>query len=173
MLTIMVNPPSSSNPTKSGWLDLINESIHTSDDIDIGDIDAVSRDFVVVKRGFVNVHYYYIPITKVEGWDSHVLWLRITENEVKANYERDKIPDPSRYYVKDYPTYTAEYYPELIMIPPRYIQPVFGTTVPPYSPRTEETTKAEPSIQDAYVCDLCNTSFKTEEELSNHVGSQY
>ena len=113
MLTIMVNPPSSSNPAKSGWLDLINESVHTSDDIDIGDIEAVSRDFIVVKRGFVNVHYYYIPITKVEGWDSHVLWLRITENEVKANYERDKIPDPSRYYVKDYPTYTAEYYPEL------------------------------------------------------------
>ena len=155
------------------WIDLINESVHTSDDIDIGDILAINRDFVVVKRGFVNVHYYYIPISKVEGWDGHVLWLRITENEVKANYERDKIPDPSRYYVKDYPTYTAEYYPELIMIPPRYIQPVFGTTVPPYSPRTEETTKAEPSIQDAYVCDLCNTSFKTEEELSNHVGSQY
>jgi len=43
MLTIMVNPPSSSNPAKSGWLDLINEFIHTSDDIDIGDIDAVSR----------------------------------------------------------------------------------------------------------------------------------
>jgi len=155
------------------WIDLINESVHTSDDIDIGDILAINRDFVVVKRGFVNVHYYYIPISKVEGWDGHVLWLRITENEVKANYERDKIPDPSRYYVKDYPTYTAEYYPELIMIPPRYIQPVFGTTVPPYSPRTEETTKAEPSIQDAYVCDLCNTSFKTEEELSNHVGSQH
>jgi hypothetical protein len=41
---------------------LIDESVHTFDDIDIGDIDAVSRDFVVVKRGFVNVHYYYIPI---------------------------------------------------------------------------------------------------------------
>ena len=95
------------------WIDLINESVHTSDDIDIGDILAINRDFVVVKRGFVNVHYYYIPISKVEGWDGHVLWLRITENEVKANYERDKIPDPSRYYVKDYPTYTAEYYPEL------------------------------------------------------------
>ena len=174
MLTIMVNPPSSSNPAKSGWLDLINESVHTSDDIDIGDIEAVSRDFIVVKRGFVNVHYYYIPITKVEGWDSHVLWLRITENEVKANYERDKIPNPSHYYVKDYPTYTTAYYPELIMLPPRYIRPVYGTTAPPYSLRTEEiTAKTEPSIQDAYVCDLCNTSFKTEEELSNHVGSQH
>ena len=29
------------------WIDLINQSVHTSDDIDIGDIHAVSRDFVL------------------------------------------------------------------------------------------------------------------------------
>src|ERR687896_2074063 len=81
---------------KPSWIDLINESVHTSDDIDIGDIDAVSRDFIVVKRGFVNVHYYYIPISKVEGWDGNVLWLKIREDEVKRNYERERIPDPSR-----------------------------------------------------------------------------
>src|SRR5438270_7659805 len=166
---------STSLPQPKSWIELINESIHTSDDIDIEEIDAVSRDFVVVKRGFINIHYYYIPITKVEGWDGHVLWLRITENEVKANYERDKIPDPSRYYVKDYPSYTTEFYPELIMIPPRYIRPVVGTTMPPYSPRTEETTATTESVRipDTYRCDLCNTSFKTEEELSKHVGSQH
>jgi hypothetical protein len=62
--------------------------VHTSDDIDIGDIDAVSRDFIVVKRGFVNVHYYYIPIGKVEGWDGHVVWLKVPEEYVKRNYER-------------------------------------------------------------------------------------
>ena len=67
---------------KKTWIGLIDESVHTSDDIDIGDIDAVSRDFVVVKRGFVNVHYYYIPISKVEGWDGHVLWLKITVKEL-------------------------------------------------------------------------------------------
>ena len=54
---------------KKTWIGLIDESVHTSDDVDIGDIDAVSRDFVVVKRGFVNVHYYYIPLNKVEGWE--------------------------------------------------------------------------------------------------------
>jgi hypothetical protein len=32
------------------WIRLIDESVHTFDDIDIGDIDAVSRDFVVVKK---------------------------------------------------------------------------------------------------------------------------
>jgi hypothetical protein len=47
------------NKEKKSWIDLINESVHTSDDINIGDIDALSRDFIVVKRGFVNVHYYY------------------------------------------------------------------------------------------------------------------
>jgi hypothetical protein len=50
MSSIMVNPSSSSNRAKSAWLDLINESVHTSDDEDIGDIDAVSRDFIIVKK---------------------------------------------------------------------------------------------------------------------------
>jgi len=85
---IMTVSSSSSEEPRKSWMDLINESVHTSDDIDIGDIMAVSRDFVVVKRGFVNVHYYYITISKVEGWDGHVLWLKITESEVKENYER-------------------------------------------------------------------------------------
>ena len=34
------------------WVDLLNESVHTSDDSDIGDIEAVNREFIVVKRGF-------------------------------------------------------------------------------------------------------------------------
>src|SRR5918999_306338 len=99
---------SSDNPSsneKKGWIDLLNESVHTTDDVDIGDIYAVSKNFVVVMRGLINIHYYYIPISKVEGWDGKVLWLKITENQVKDNYERDIIPDPRRYYIKDYTYY--------------------------------------------------------------------
>ncbi len=73
---------------------MIDESIHTYDDLDIGDIYAVSRNFIVVKRGFINVHSYYIPISKVEGWDGYVHWSRITEEGVKRSYKREKIPDP-------------------------------------------------------------------------------
>ncbi len=93
--------PSSTVPSIMSWINLIDESVHTQDDVDIGDVDAVNRDFIVVKRGFVNVHYYYIPRNKVEGWDGHILWLKITEQELKTKYESvAKIPDPSRYYVK-------------------------------------------------------------------------
>jgi hypothetical protein len=41
-----------------GFSDLINESVNTIDDVDIGDINAANRHFIVVKRGFVNLHYY-------------------------------------------------------------------------------------------------------------------
>lgn len=96
--------------TIKNWTELINKSVHSADDIDIGDIEAVSRDLIVVKRGFINIHYYYIPVTKVEGWDDNVLWLKITESEVKGKYERNKVPDLTLYYIKDYPYYTTVLY---------------------------------------------------------------
>lgn len=146
-----------SDKPASSWVDLVNESVHTSDDIDIGDIDAVSRDFVVVKRGFMNVHYYYIPISKVEGWDGNVLWLKITEDEAKRNYERNVVPDPSRYFVKDYPGYNAAY-PELRIIVPRYSRPVY-------------TTATEQPV--VFRCALCGAAFRNDDELSGHIGTSH
>ena len=163
--------PSSStiSPAKKEWINLLNESVHTYDDIDIGDVYAVSRNFVVVKRGFVNVHYYYIPVKKVEGWDGDVLWLKITEEEVKEKYERDKIPDPTNYVIKDYPYYTAgdnytfyttAYYSPLPVIARRYIDPYQDITK---SPTTEK------DVPGTYQCALCNETFNSEDELDKHI----
>ncbi|MDN5867183.1 MAG: C2H2-type zinc finger protein [Candidatus Nitrosocosmicus sp.] len=144
------------------FVDLINESVHTSDDNDIGDIEAVNNNFIVIKRGFVNVHYYYIPISLVEGWDGKVLWIKINEAEVEKKYERKNEPDPYRYYVRDYPYYTPDYYPVsynpiLPIIPSRYFIPASYT-----SAKEKETSTP---IQ----CDLCIKDFTTEDELSNHI----
>ena len=151
----------SSEEKRKDWLSLINESVHTYDDIDIGDVYAVSRNFVVVKRGFVNVHYYYIPIKKVEGWDDKVLWLKITEEEVKEKYERDIIPDPNQYFVKDYPYYTGftEYNYPLPVIVRRYSEPY------------QDVTKSAPeeNVPSVYKCGLCEESFASEDELAKHV----
>jgi hypothetical protein len=89
-----------SEATKS-LTDLTQESVHTSDDVDIGDIEATSKETIVIKRGIINVHYYYIPVSKVEGWDEHIVWLTITEQEVKDKYEKSLEPDPSKYYTKN------------------------------------------------------------------------
>lgn len=150
-------------PSKINWIDLIDKSVHAHDDIDIGDVDAISRDFIVVKRGFVNVHYYYIPINKVEGWDGHVLWLKIPEEEVVKNYERGAIPDPSRYYVRDYPGYFTADYPELRVISPRYTRPVY----------TAKGTTGSAQETRAYRCDLCSTTYVSQNELSSHVAASH
>ena len=147
---------------KKKWEDMIDQSVHTTDDVDIGDIDAISHDFVVVKRGYINEHYYYIPITKVEGWDGEVLWLKIKEDEVKSKYEREIVPDPYRYYVKsDYSDYSTTF-PELKTITPKYEKP---------SSKSAAIIPPDPNRQ--YGCALCDKLFKTQDELSNHVATAH
>lgn len=153
--------PSSEVPSKMTWSDVLNESVHTSDDEDIGDVYAFSHDFVVVKRGLINkIHYYYIPVNKVEGWDGNVLWLKVTEEQVESNYERDKTPDPLRYHLKDYPAYGGATYPELEIIPPKH-----GKVIA-YTNTSNAGRGEEPVI---YACDLCDMRFRDQDELSNHV----
>jgi hypothetical protein len=146
----------------ASWTDLVNESVHTSDDRDIGDIEAISRDFAVVKRGIVNVHYYYVPLVKVEGWDGRVVWLKISEEEAKK-YERDSAPDPHHYYYSSAPPADEAYFIRdfqinMPKIPPRGGEPFVASEQP----------KEEPTM---YRCDLCMKPFRTADELSSHVAS--
>jgi hypothetical protein len=176
-----VSPPPSSPPEfgtkrkekKRTWSDVLNESVHTSDDHDIGDIEAVSRNFVVVKRGYVNIHRYYIPIGKVEGWDGNVLWLKITEEEVKKNYERSNIPpNPLRYNLKDQPpVYSGATYPELFLIPVRYPKELRSAEEEETIGGTTPTTTS--SEAERKKCDLCSEYFRSEDELAQHVGAQH
>ena len=115
----------------------------------------------------MNIHYYYIPISKVEGWDSNVLWLKIKEEEVKRNYNRNKPPSPSRYYVKDYPVYRTAYYPPLVTIPSKHVDPTYAGASPGGSISPDKIPSSE--VPRLYQCDLCEESnIKSEEELTEH-----
>ncbi|HZB79794.1 MAG TPA: C2H2-type zinc finger protein [Nitrososphaera sp.] len=157
----MVNDPSS-------WTDLIGESVYTKDDQDIGDIEAVSRNFIVVKKGLVNVHRYYIPLHRVEGWDSKVVWLKIQEEEVKTNYERNTTPDPYYYHYSSAPT-----------VEPANVLRRFQINMPKIPPRAQEESpflvSQEHSAQEEpeFPCNLCGGTFKSEDELSRHVDTTH
>jgi hypothetical protein len=137
------------------WTELVNKSVHTADDIDIGDIEAVSRNFIVIKRGFIHVHHYYIPVGKAEGWDGNVLWIKPTEEQVKEKYERNVDPNPASYYLKDQSMYNAASYPKVPTLALRYRAPVYP------SPSIEEPR--------AHRCALCDMAFENEDELASHV----
>ena len=99
--------------------DLLQESVHTSDDVDIGDIEATNKNSIVVKRGIINGHYYYIPTDAVKGWDEQVVWLTIIEKEVKEKYEKNYEPDASNYYTKNqgYDAFDSKKIPFISSIP--------------------------------------------------------
>jgi len=127
----------------------------------LGTYFAINKYFLVVKRGYVRVHYYYVPLKKVEGWDGHVVWLLITEDEAKK-YERGIFPHPCRYYVKDY-SYdrTPPFVPTVNQIPAK-----FRTTAEEYNIDNKEEV-------DIYKCDLCRDVLKNEEEYDSHITDRH
>jgi hypothetical protein len=161
------------------WVDLINKSVHTSDDVDIGDIYAVNKDFIVVKRGLINIHYYYIPIIYVEGWDGKVVWLKVNEEHVNSKYQRNNsIPSPSRYYVKDHPIYNTNSLSDIKTIPSKMAEPAYSFDIPVTTISDDDKTpNPEQNLLDRkpkFKCDLCEKSnFNSEEELSNHIASNH
>lgn len=61
----------------------------------------MNKNSIVVKRGFMDIHYYYIPISKVKGGDGHGVWLDIPKTDIINNiYESEEQPDPLRHYTK-------------------------------------------------------------------------
>ena len=155
-----------SNP--SSWTDLIGESVHTSDDQDIGDIEAVSRNFIAVKKGLINVHRYYIPLHRVEGWDGNVVWLKATEEAVRTHYERDVAPDPYNYHYSSAPT-----------VDPSNVVRRFQMILPKIPPRALDerpfvvSRESSEHGESVFLCNLCNASFNTDDELSSHVESNH
>jgi hypothetical protein len=153
---------------RSSWTDLISESVHTSDDQDIGDIEAVSRNFIVVKKGLINVHRYYVPLHRVEGWDGKVVWLKISEEAVKTNYERDAVPDPYNYHYSSAPTVDAS-----------NVVRRFQINMPQIPPRAQEerpflvSHESSGHQERVFVCNLCDATFKSDDELSSHVESSH
>jgi hypothetical protein len=152
----------------------VNKTVRASDDKNIGKVEAVNKDIFVIKKGFIKLHYYYIPISKVKEWDDKVLWLKIKETEVKEKYERNKPPDPYRYYVKDYPYYTAGYFPPLAVIKSKWISSKYhkkGLNALEYSDATKSTMSSKKST--GYTCDLCTSKFSSPEKLSSHIISYH
>lgn len=151
--------------TPASWTDLISESVHTSDDRDIGDIEAVSRDFIVVKRGLVSVHRYYIPMSRVEGWDGSVVWLKVPEGQVKESYERNAAPDPHYYHYSNAPVADMNAARKFMINMPK---------IPPkFEERRSFVVARSPEELRVFRCDLCDATFRTEDELSSHVPASH
>ena len=77
------------------WDEIIKKEARGSGDEDLGEVQEVSGNYVLVQRGIVNKEKFYIPRDLVESYDGDVLRFKVSEEDAKSRFLRDSAPTPS------------------------------------------------------------------------------
>jgi hypothetical protein len=77
---------------KIPWEDVIHKHVRTVDNFDMGDVDRVGNEFIVVREGVVNVHMYYIPKQYITKYDGSSIWIDVSNGLVSPKVEREDEP---------------------------------------------------------------------------------
>ena len=74
------------------WDDVIKKEARGSNDEDLGEVQEVGQNYVLVQKGMINKEKFYIPKDMAESYDGDVLRFRISEEDVKSRFMRDTPP---------------------------------------------------------------------------------
>jgi len=74
------------------WEDVIHKHVRTIDNVDIGDVDRVGNELIIVRDGVANVHLYYIPKQYITNYDGSSIWIDVSSGLVSAKFEREDEP---------------------------------------------------------------------------------
>ncbi len=77
---------------KIAWDEIIHKHVRAADNVDLGDVDKVGNEFIVVREGFANVHLYYIPKKYIIKYDGSSLWLNLSSTIASSKFERKNEP---------------------------------------------------------------------------------
>ena len=76
------------------WEEVIHKHVRASDNEDIGDVERVGNEFIVVRQGVASIHLYYIPKAYINRYDGSSLWISVPSGLISAKFERDTEPTP-------------------------------------------------------------------------------
>jgi uncharacterized protein (TIGR02271 family) len=74
------------------WDDVTKKEARGSNDEDLGEVQEVDQNYVLVQRGMVNKKKFYIPRDLAESYDGTLLRFRISEEDAKNRFLRDSPP---------------------------------------------------------------------------------
>lgn len=79
------------------WDELMGkEARGVTEDVDLGEVQEVGRNFVVTKKGHVNTDSFYIPKYLAQRYDGHTLWFNVSEGQ-KIEFKRTAPPTYEEY----------------------------------------------------------------------------
>jgi hypothetical protein len=74
------------------WAEVIHKHVRAADDVDMGDVQRVGNEFIVVRQGVAKVHLYYIPKVCISNYDGSSLYLNVPSDFVRSRFERESEP---------------------------------------------------------------------------------
>ena len=74
------------------WDDVIKKEARGINDEDLGEVQEVTQDYVMVQKGLINKEKYYVPQNEVESYDGNILRFKLSEEEIKSKYSGDSPP---------------------------------------------------------------------------------
>jgi hypothetical protein len=87
-----IKTPSMDEGLKIDWDEIIHKHVRAADNVDLGDVDKVGNEFIVVREGFAKVHLYYIPKKHIIKYDGSSLWLNLSSISASEKFERKNEP---------------------------------------------------------------------------------
>jgi uncharacterized protein (TIGR02271 family) len=84
-----------SDSTNIDWDDVVKKEARGSGNEDLGEVQEVDDNYVLVQRGIINKEKFYIPRDLVESYDGTIVHFRITEEDAKSRFLRDSPPSES------------------------------------------------------------------------------
>ncbi len=74
------------------WDKIIHKGVRATDNVDIGNVERVGNEFIVVREGTADAHIYYVPKTFIRDFDGSQLWIDAPSGLVRPKFEMDKEP---------------------------------------------------------------------------------
>jgi uncharacterized protein (TIGR02271 family) len=74
------------------WSDVIKKEVRGNNDEDLGEVQEVGDNYVLVQRGLINKDKFYIPKDMVESYDGELLRFSISEEDAKSRFMGNSPP---------------------------------------------------------------------------------
>jgi hypothetical protein len=132
-------------PTRT-WKTIKGKKVKTSDGKDIGEIKKISENHLLLEQGRVHKQGFWIPKYVADAFDGKVLWLMLSEEEVRGRYQYGKEPPTQDNYANELEKFRKTPYGQKISYAPDFNENI--RVVENYSNIRDLQSTAETEIQE-------------------------
>lgn len=81
------------------WNDTIKKEARGIDNTDLGEVQYISDNYVIVQKGIIEKDIFIIPKEQVESFDGHILRINLSEENIKEYHLESAAPSAREQYL--------------------------------------------------------------------------